>query len=455
MTGKVLIIDDEENMRHMLGVLLKKAGFQVDSVGDGQEALQQVGDVTYDYILCDVKMPRLDGLEFLRRAGSSLGETTVIMMSAYGTIDTAVAAMRDGAYDFISKPFKPDEVLLTLEKAAAEKRLRRENRQLKDQVEQLEEYRSFGKLIADSKAMRSPMQLAAKVARYDSTVLITGESGTGKELVARGIHDKSPRAEKPFVGINCGSIPEALLESEFFGYVKGAFTGADRNKKGLFEEAGGGTLFLDEIGDLPVTMQVKLLRVLQEGEVMPVGAGKPKKIDVRVIAATGKDLEQEVKEQRFRGDLYYRLNVVHIELPPLRERPEDLSLLCDHFVGKINRKTGTKIKGISPAARQLLLKHSWPGNVRELENVMERAMILAEKDIILPENLPATLGGKGGNRRLDDIFGGFSLKKAQKIMEERLIGRALEATGGNKSKASELLEISYPSLLSKIKEYGL
>jgi len=451
----VLIIDDEENMRHMLGVLLEKSGYGVDVAADGRSGLEKVRQVAYDYILCDVKMPGVDGLEFLRRAGSDLQGATVIMMSAYGTIDTAVEAMRSGAYDFISKPFKPDEILLTLRKAADEKKLRRENRRLRDQVEQLEEYRSFGKLIADSKAMQSPMQLAAKVAQYDSSVLITGESGTGKELVARGIHEKSPRAGQPFVAINCGSIPEALLESEFFGYVKGAFTGADRNKKGLFEEARGGSLFLDEIGDLPATMQVKLLRVLQENEIMPVGAGRPKKIDVRVIAATGKDLEEEVRKNRFRSDLFYRLNVVHIELPPLRERPEDLSLLCDHFVGKINRKTGTRIKGISPAARQLLLKHSWPGNVRELENVMERAMILAEKDIILPENLPGNLGGKGGDRRLDDIFGGFSLKKARKIMEQRLIRRAMEATGGNKSKAAELLEVSYPSLLSKIKEYKI
>ncbi len=451
----MLIIDDEENMRHMLGVLLEKSGYGVDVAADGRSGLEKVRQVAYDYILCDVKMPGVDGLEFLRRAGSDLQGATVIMMSAYGTIDTAVEAMRSGAYDFISKPFKPDEILLTLRKAADEKKLRRENRRLRDQVEQLEEYRSFGKLIADSKAMQSPMQLAAKVAQYDSSVLITGESGTGKELVARGIHEKSPRAGQPFVAINCGSIPEALLESEFFGYVKGAFTGADRNKKGLFEEARGGSLFLDEIGDLPATMQVKLLRVLQENEIMPVGAGRPKKIDVRVIAATGKDLEEEVRKNRFRSDLFYRLNVVHIELPPLRERPEDLSLLCDHFVGKINRKTGTRIKGISPAARQLLLKHSWPGNVRELENVMERAMILAEKDIILPENLPGNLGGKGGDRRLDDIFGGFSLKKARKIMEQRLIRRAMEATGGNKSKAAELLEVSYPSLLSKIKEYKI
>lgn len=452
---RLLIIDDEENMRHMLGVLLAKEGYRVDTAGDGREALGMVEEKEYDCILCDVKMPKMDGLAFLRAAKPYTGSATVIMMSAYGTIDTAVEAMRNGAYDFISKPFKPDEVVITLKKAFEEKRLRVENRQLKEQVEKLEEYRSFGKLIAGSKAMCSPMQLAGKVAQYDSTVLVTGESGTGKELVARGIHDKSPRADGPFVAINCGSVPEALLESEFFGYVKGAFTGADRNKKGLFEEAGGGTLFLDEIGDLPAAMQVKLLRVLQEGEVMPVGAGKPKKIDVRVIAATGKNLEKEVEEKRFRGDLFYRLNVVHIPLPPLRERPEDISLLCDHFVRKINRKTGTKIKGISPAARQLLLKHSWPGNVRELENVMERAMILAEKEIILPENLPGNLGGKGGNRRLDDIFGGFSLKKAQKIMEQRLISRAMEATGGNKSKAAELLELSYPSLLSKIKEYKI
>jgi two-component system response regulator AtoC len=311
-------------------------------------------------------------------------------------------------------------------------------------------------MIGNSKVMQDLFQLADKVARHTTTVLITGESGTGKELVARGIHDKSPRAAKPFVAVNCGSVPENLLESEFFGYVKGAFTGADRNKKGLFEEAEGSTLFLDEIGELPLAMQVKLLRVLQEHEIRRIGAAKSMKIDVRIVAATAKDLAEEVDAGRFREDLYYRLNVIHVRIPPLRERAVDIPLLCDFFLEKFAVRMGTEhFKSISPAVMKLLMNHPWPGNVRELENVIERAIILADKNVILPENLPENIGGRKHDRRLNDILGTLSIKEGRRILEHRLISRAMESTGGNKSRAAELLEISYPSLLSKIKEYGI
>ena len=364
-------------------------------------------------------------------------------------------AIRQGAYDYISKPFKADEIELTLRKAEERERLKKDNQALRHKVAILQGDFTFGRMVARSKVMQDVFVLATKVAPHPTTVLITGESGTGKELVAQGIHEHSDRSTRAFVAVNCGSLPEGLIESELFGYKKGAFTGADRDKPGLFVEADRGTLFLDEIGELPLGVQVKLLRVLQEGEVHPVGSNVPRKIDVRVIAATARDLNQEVRMGLFRKDLYYRLNVVHIHLPPLRERANDIPLLSDYFLKRHGRRLDVPITGIAPATMTRLLQHGWPGNVRELENVIERAVVLADKKIILPENLPAEFGTRATGRRLDYFFGGFSIKQAQKIMETALIGRALQATGGNKSKAAELLEISYPSLLSKIKEYLL
>ncbi len=452
---RLLIIDDEENMRHMLSALLKKSGYIVDTASDGYEGLQMVNQTKYNFVLCDIKMPNMDGMEFLKSAGDKIEATTVIMMSAYGTIDTAVKAMKLGAYDYISKPFKTDEVRLALKKAEERESLKRENILLKERIQKIETKYNFGSMVAKSKAMQSVFLLATKVAQYNTTVLISGESGTGKELVARGIHLAGNRSKMPLVTINCGGIPENLLESEFFGYRKGAFTGADKDKKGLFEEADKGTIFLDEIGELPLSLQVKMLRVLQENEIRMIGDTKVKKIDVRVIAATSRNLNDEVKAGVFREDLFYRLNVLPVRLPPLRERTEDIALLSQYFIDRFNIKLGKDIKGIAPAAISLLLKHNWPGNVRELENVIERAVILSEKMILLPENLPAELGAKTGTSRMDDFFKGFSIKVARKIMEKRLITRALEATGNNRTKAAQLLEISHPSLLSKIKAYNI
>jgi two-component system response regulator AtoC len=376
-------------------------------------------------------------------------------MSAYGTIDTAIEAMKLGAYDYISKPFKTDEVYLTLKKAEERESLRQENRLLKDRIKKIESNYHFGNMVAKSEAMQSTLSVAAKAAQYKTTVLILGDSGTGKELIARAIHFEGDRSQMPLVPVNCGGIPETLLESELFGYKKGAFTGADKNKKGLFQEAEGGTIFLDEIGELPLALQVKMLRVLQENEVRMIGDSKSMEIDVRVIAATAKDLEAEVKKGTFREDLFYRLNVLTIKMPPLCDRPEDIPLLCDHFIKQFNSSLNKKIKGIAPAAMSLLLEYHWPGNIRELENAIERAMVLGEDALLLPEHFPAEFGQRFGENQLNDLFNGYSLKVAQKMMEKKLITSALTYTGGNRTQASRLLEISHPSLLSKIKSYNI
>ncbi len=450
---RLLIIDDEENMRHMLSVVTSNAGYQVTMAEDGEQALTIQKKSPFDFILCDLKMPKMDGLQFLKGLGTDAPRPIIIMMSAYATIDDAVLAMKAGAYDFITKPFKTAEILLVLEKARDHLALQEENLRLKARVEELQGTGCFDEIIAHSMEMCSLLQLTEKVAKYDTTVLITGESGTGKELIAKGIHRNSTRKDNTFIAINCGSVPENLLESEFFGYVKGAFTGADRDRKGLFEEADSGTLFLDEIGELPLSLQVKLLRVLQEKEIRPVGSVKTKKINVRVITATAKNLEQEVKTGRFREDLYYRLNVLTLKLPPLRERKDDIPYLCTHFLSRLNKKMGLAIKNISPEAMTVLLGQEWKGNVRELKNMLERAAILAETDQILAKDLADPHDQSGAERQINEILGTYSLKQAKKIIEKKMINRALAASRGNKSMAARMLEISYPSLLAKIKEY--
>jgi len=449
----MLIIDDEANMRHMLSALLTKQGYRVDIAGNGAEGLEAIKRQQYDFILCDLKMPVMDGMSFLQQVQEQNCVATIIMMSAYGTLDQAIETMKNGAYDYISKPFKVEEILLVLRKAEERERLRQENRQLREHLDFIDGLRTFGGMVGKSKAMQEVFYLAEKVAPHATTVLITGESGTGKELVARGIHKASKGKGAPFVDVNCGGIPASLLESEFFGYVRGAFTGADREKKGLIEAADGGTLFLDEISELPLELQVKLLRVLQEREVRRVGAIRGQKVTVRVLAATNKDLAELVEKGMFREDLFFRLNVLNVALPPLRQHKDDIPFLCHAIIEKISLRLGLEVQGIAPAAMELLMHHDWPGNVRELENVLERALILTEKKIILPEHLPERFGTKSESRRIDDILGTYSLKEAKVIMEKRLISRAMEATGGNKSKAAQLLELSYPALLSKLKEY--
>ena len=451
---RLLVIDDEANMRHMLSTVLKKAGYVVDTASDGSEGLQMIEGAQYDFVLCDIKMPKLNGMEFLKSSRDKIGTSTVIMMSAYGSIDTAIEAMKLGAYDYISKPFKTDEVYLTLKKAEERESLKRENRLLKKRIQKIEGDYKFHNMVTRSKAMQSLFQMADKTAQYKTTVLILGDSGTGKELIARGIHYSSDRAEKPLIPVNCGGIPENLIESELFGHKRGAFTGADRNKKGLFQEAEGGTIFLDEIGELPPSLQVKLLRVLQENEVRPIGDSKSMKIDVRVVAATAKNLEEEVGKGTFRQDLYYRLNVMTLKLPPLNERTEDIPLLCKRFIDQFNQTFDKNISGLAPEAMSRLLEYSWPGNVRELENSIERAMVIADDSLLLPEHFPAEIIENNGSEPSGN-FNGFSLKDAQKVMEKKFITRALEETEGNRTRASKLLEISHPSLLTKIKAYNI
>jgi two-component system response regulator AtoC len=450
---RVLIVDDEENFRHMLSVILKKEGYDVDAASNGEEALQKVTLSPYDQVLCDIRMPKMDGLDFLNEAKKAGVDATIIMMSAYGTVDIAIEAIKLGAYDYISKPFKPDEVILTLKKAEERERLRRENELLRKEVKK--EY-SFENIISKNKQMQKIFEVITKVAQYKSTILITGESGTGKELVARALHYNTDRAQNPFVAVNCGAIPENLLESELFGHAKGAFTDAIRTKKGLFEEADGGTLFLDEIGELPPQLQVKLLRVLQEGEIRRIGESKPIQVDVRIVAATVKDLVKEVNEGRFRDDLFYRINVLPIHIPPLRERNEDIPLLTAHFIRKYSEAMSKNVVGIDSRALEALMNYKWYGNVRELENTIERAIVLADRENIEIENLPLEIQDFQEEIPLEPLAEEeYSIKKSSRFLEMNLIKKALKKTKGNHTHAAKLLEISHRALLYKIKEYGI
>ncbi len=453
---RLLVVDDEANMRHMLSSLLGKSGYQVDAAADGYDALEKVQGTAYDFILCDIKMPRMDGMAFLAAAKDLKIEATIIMMSAYGSMDTAIEAMKNGAYDYISKPFKADEVDLVLRKAEERERLKQENVLLKARIRSIEENYRFGNMVANNKTMQGIFKLAEKVSHYHTTVLITGESGTGKELIARGIHFTGDRSERPWVPVNCGGIPENLIESELFGYRKGAFTGADRDKPGLFREADGGTLFLDEIGELPMPLQVKLLRVLQEGEIRPLGGARPVQVDVRIIAATAKDLEAGIQEGIFREDLFYRLNVVPIAIPPLRERREDIPLLVNLFIKRFNEVLGAGIESIAPEAMTLLIHHPWPGNVRELENVIQRAMVLSDGTTLTVDGFVDLADSTGAvHTGAGPCYEGDSLKQARQYLEKQMIEKVLRKTGGNRSQAARLLEISHPSLLSKIKQYRI
>ena len=449
---KVLVVDDEESMRHMLSLILKREGYEVLTAGDGKEALVLAEAHLFDFVLLDVVMPGMDGLEVLKTLKERKMEATVIMMSAYGNLDTAVEAMKGGAYDYISKPFKPDEILLALRKAEERENLRKENVRLRQEVHR--DF-SFGNIIGKSPRMLQLFETIKKISDYKASVLLFGESGTGKEMVARALHYNSSRAQGPFVAVNCGAIPETLLESELFGHERGAYTDAKKEKRGSFEMAHQGTLFLDEIGETSPSAQVKLLRVLQEGEVKRLGSEQPLFVDVRIIAATIKDLSRSVGEGKFREDLFYRLNVLPLHLPPLRERKEDIPLLVEHFFQKYNEQHRLNIQGVTENALARLLEYPGPGNVRELENTMERAMILTQGDKIESDSLPSeVLGERAPWKR--EIWGEeLSIKKASRVMEEELIRRALKKTKGNRSQAARLLEISHPALLSKIKEYGI
>ncbi|HEX5725325.1 MAG TPA: sigma-54 dependent transcriptional regulator [Longimicrobiaceae bacterium] len=448
---RVLVIDDEAGLRHTLLLILRDEGYQVLVADDGEAGLRLALAEPPDLVLCDVRMPRLGGLEFLQRYQEAGGTGLVIMMSAYGSLDTAVEAMRRGAYDYISKPFNADEVLLTLRKAEEREQLRREVARLRREVGEVE---GFDGVVGASAAMREVQDLAGRVAPFPSTVLVTGESGSGKEAIARAIHRSSPRRERPFVAVNCGAIPENLLESELFGHEKGAFTGADRAREGVFEEADGGTLFLDEIGELSLPLQVKLLRVLQERSIRRVGGSGERAVDVRVLAATARDLVEEVKAGRFRDDLFYRINVVQIHIPPLRTRPEDIPLLAEHFLRLHARRLNLEAGPLPRALVPVLAAYSWPGNVRELENVVERALILSGGSIG-EEHLPPHVRTGRHLFALRDDDGDLSVKRRLPALEKTLIARALERCQGNRTRAAELLELSVRALSYKIHDYGL
>ena len=453
---RILVIDDEENMRYMLQLTLEDEGYEVELASDGEMGIEKVQQQHFDFVICDIKMPKMNGLQVLESVVESSPNIPMIMISAYGTVDSAIEAMKGGAYDYVTKPFKKDEILLTLKKAEERERLRRENQFLRQEVEK--KY-SFENIIGKSIQMQEVFRKIEKIASYKTTVLVTGESGTGKELVAKAIHYAGNRREAPFMAVNCGAIPHELLESELFGHVKGAFTGAVSQHPGLISQADHGSLFLDEIGELPLSLQVKLLRFLQEGEVRKVGDTKTISVDVRIIAATARNMAEAVEQGHFREDLYYRLNVVPIKIPPLRDRREDIALLVRHFLKKYTAEMQKEIVDISPEAMKLLLDYEWKGNVRELENVLERAIVMTEGDRISPEFLPEELAGTSSKILLKIPESRVSMKTVMKevseIAERTLISRALEQTGNNRTRAAKLLQISHRALMYKIKEYGM
>jgi two-component system response regulator AtoC len=458
----ILVIDDEEGMRHVLTVMLEKQGYKVYTAPDGEAGLNLVKEHEFAAIFCDIKMPRMDGTQFLKEviklqddtaAPDSIKELpTIIMMSAYGTIDSAIESMKLGAYDYISKPFKKDEIILTLKKAIERERLKKENEFLRTKMK--DEY-ILNNIIGKSDEMQKLFLSINKVAEHKSTVLIIGESGTGKELIAKAVHENSDRKGKPFVTVNCGAIPENLLESELFGHKKGAFTDATEDKKGLFEEAQSGSIFLDEIGEMPQHVQVKLLRVLQDGEIRRLGDTKPIATDARIIAATLKDLSESAKDGTFRQDLYYRLNVFCIKVPPLRERLEDIPMLIEHYIDHYNYSLNKSIKRLDKEVMKKFLAHPWPGNVRELKNMLESSMIMATGNTITLSDLPKEF--LEAELTVDSLMGKneLSIKAASKKFEKELIVRALRDTKGNKTAAAKLLEISHKALLYKLKEYEI
>ena len=440
-------------MRHLLSVILADRVYEARAVSTAEEALKELAARDHDLVLTDVRMPGMGGLALVRELQRTTPDLLVVVMSAYGSHDTAIEAMKAGAYDYLGKPFKPDDVVLVLRKAEERERLGRENRRLRSELASA--YRPES-LVARSEAMQVVLRQLRKVAPQKTTVLLEGESGTGKELLARSIHELSPRASFPFVAVNCGAIPGELLESELFGHVRGAFTDARRDKKGLAAEADGGTLFLDEIGELPLPLQVKLLRFLQEEELRPVGDTRAQRVDVRVLAATGRDLSAAVAAGQFREDLFWRLNVIRLKLPALRERPEDVGALAEHFLARYRRlRPDLPALHLSEAAAAGLAQRRWPGNVRELEHAIERAVVLAEGPEIGEDALPAPVRTKPPPAGAVLPEGAVPLRHALREVEAQLIRAALERNGGNRTRTAEQLEVSYRALLYKIKDHGL
>jgi two-component system response regulator AtoC len=456
MKFKILVIDDEKNIRDIFSLLLEEKGYLVETAETGEGGLSKARKFSPDIILLDMNLPDLSGIEVLSRIKKFLTQAEVIIITAFGTVKTAVEATKLGAYDYLEKPVDNEELLLLISRALEVKKLLREVEELKSEL--YERYR-FSNIIGTSSKMNSIFQMMGKIARVDGTVLITGESGTGKELVARAIHFNGPRKDGPFVVVNCGAIPKDLIESEFFGHTKGAFTDAKTEKTGKFELAQKGTIFLDEVGELSPEAQVKLLRALGEKEIAKVGGIKTIPIDVRVIAATNKDLEEEVRKGSFREDLYWRLAVLSIHLPPLREKKSDIPLLCEHLIEKYNEEIGKEAKGVSEQAMAHLMNYSWPGNIRELESVIYEAMVLSERPLIEEHDLPLRIRGASSEKE-DIVFEpGKPLSKAIKSVtekaEKRLIEKALEEAAGNRTKAAQKLGISRKTLFNKMLHYKI
>ena len=445
--GPVLVVDDELEMRTLLQDVLQDEGLRVTVAANGSEALKQLGEEYYAVVLTDLRMQEMQGIDLLREIKRTYQDINVIVMTAFGSVDTAIEAMKEGAYDYLTKPVKNEELLRVTNRAVREAALRREVTLLRREV--LKEY-SFHQILGKSKPMREVFDLIRRIADSVTNVLITGESGTGKELVAKAIHYNSDRRDAPFVPVNCAAIPDLLLESELFGHLKGAFTDAKADKRGLFEEAQKGTLFLDEISELPVMLQSKLLRAIQEREVRRVGATRSVSVDVRIIAATNVNLAEAIKAKQFREDLYYRLNVIEMRLPPLRERKEDIPLLVEAFLRRCAETRRKGVKGMTESALALLIDYHWPGNVRELENVIERAVTLTLQDQIISDDLPSTIQGTRGDRRLIDE----ATERTRSLgeVEQEYILRIMDKTGGNKYQAAQILGIDRKTLYRKLDE---
>jgi len=448
--GRILIVEDERSMREVLKILLEEEAYTVTTASDGMEGIERIRTNIFDLVITDIKMPKADGFEVLREVKEISPNTVVLMVTAFGTTESAIEAMKQGAYDYVHKPFKIDEIRLIVQKALEKKQLREELSLLREKFQS-----SFGleNIIGKSDKMQDLFKLIPKVANSNSTVLIAGESGTGKELVATALHNLSPRKNKNFVTINCATFPEGLLESEMFGHMKGSFTGAVYSKSGLFEVADGGSFFLDEIGEMPLTLQSKLLRVLENGTFRRVGGTSDIKVDVRVISATNKNIMDEVSSGNFREDLYYRLNVVPVTIPPLRERKEDIPLLLEHFFFKYS-KTPRKI---SPEALHLLISYPWKGNIRELENIVERTALLCDKDVIMPEDLPGEiLKVKEDVQGLPELTNGiFDLEQTLEKLEKDYLLKALKKANGVKTEAAKLLNLTFRSFRHRLYKYGI
>jgi two-component system response regulator PilR (NtrC family) len=457
MKSRILVVDDEESIREFLEIMLRKEGYEVTTAEDGQKALDTIKKKSFDLVISDLQMPNMTGLELLKNVRDQYPDLLFMMITAFGTTETAVEAMKLGAYDYITKPFKIDEVRIVIGNALRSKNLEVENRTLKKELGK--EY-SFQSLVGNSESMHRIFDMVKRVSGTPTNVLITGESGTGKEVVAKAIHFNGPLKDKPFVTINCGAIPENLMESEMFGHKKGSFTGAVVDKAGLFEVADGGTLFLDEVGELPLSIQVKLLRAIQERVIRRVGGTEDTKIEVRLMAATNRDLEDMVKKGTFRQDLFYRLNVINIRTPGLRERPDDIPLLANHFLKKYNDRLNKTIGGISAEAMEMLKKYDYPGNVRELENIIERTVALEGGATILPESLPPFVNTPSGRKmasthEIQITEEGLDLDKVMGQIEKELLIKAIHAAGGVKKKAAKLLNITFRSMRYRVEKYSL